>query len=67
MRVDDTGIEECAFEATYPETIGSNIQPCISLIAEAPERTSPVIGCSGGSMHTSWHTSDIKFAVKSPT
>ena len=35
-----------------------------SLIAEAPERASPVIDCSGGSMHTSWHTSDIKFAVK---
>ena len=38
-----------------------------SLIAKAPEKALPVIGCSGGSMHTSWHTFDIKFAVKSLT
>ena len=30
-----------------------------SVIAEAPESASPVIGCKVGSMHTSWYTSDI--------
>ena len=38
-----------------------------SVIAEAPESASPVIGCKVGSMHTSWHTSDKSFAVRSLT
>ena len=38
-----------------------------SAIAEAPESASLVIGCKVGLMHTSWHTSDISFAVRSLT
>ena len=47
-----------------PLAATSSLTPS-SLIAEAPESASPVIGSRVGSMHTSWQTSAIKFAVRS--
>ena len=67
MGVEDMDSKECTFEQPFqkPSAMTSSLAP-YSLIAEAHERASPVISCSGGSMPTSWHTSDIKF-VKSLT
>ena len=49
-----------------PVAATSSLAPS-SVIAEAPESASPAIGCKVGSMHTSWYTSDISFAVRSLT
>ena len=66
MWVEDPNVEKGTFETTPPETTTSSLAPS-SIMAEAPESASPVIGCRVGSVHTSCQTSVIRFAVRSRT
>ena len=56
MRVENLDCHQS--RTNHPETIGSNVEV-------APVRTSPLIGCSSGSMQTSLQTSVKILAVKS--
>ena len=47
-----------------PLAATSSLAPSF-VMAQVPERASPVIGCKVGSMHTLWQTSLIRFAIKS--
>ena len=66
MRVENFDIEVSPFITATPKAIGGNIQPS-PVIAEAPLRLSPVIGCSVGSIQTSLQTSDNQLPTVSRT
>ena len=55
-RVEDSNIKVSLFEQTAPKAALSNIARSV-VMAEAPLRFSPVMGCRVGSMQTSLQTS----------
>ena len=63
--VENSYVKEGAFKVTSPKATCDN--SCLAPSSIVPESASPVIGCKVGPMHTSWQTSDSRFAVRSLT
>lgn len=67
-RVENLDFKVRSLKPTIPKPIRSYVQlSAVLLMAEAPERLSPIIVSRFGSIHTSLQTSVIRLAIKSLT